>query len=297
MSIRAEYSMQFRDLRIELNRIGRALAGAAVLLPCPVVAGDTENFEAMSSSAESIDLSYTLEPEEKQRVRDDWFVRIGVLGGYTPDYLGADRYEPGYSPTAKIVWRDLLFLNDRSLGVNLYRNDYLAVGALARYTGGRGDNDEELRGLGEISRTLTAGGFVNARYQGIRFKAEVRHDILGEEQGTMVTTALGAKLPWRAPLLSVYVSGTWVDSTYMTTFFGITPVQSFNSGLRRYDAGAGFRDVSVSLSSGYQFDEHWQLSGQMQYRRLVGDAADSPIVSDEGNRDQLVAGLRLSYTF
>ena len=83
----------------------------------------------------------------------------------------------------------------------------------------------------------------------------------------------------------------------METFYGITTGQALRSGLRQHDADAGFRDVFVNLASGYKFSEHWTLIVQAQYRRLVGDAADSPIVDDEGSPNSLVGGLGLSYTF
>jgi outer membrane protein len=39
------------------------------------------------------------------------------------------------------------------------------------------------------------------------------------------------------------------------------------------------------------------MFGYGRYERLVGDAADSPIVREFGSRNQLSGGLGLTYTF
>ena len=39
------------------------------------------------------------------------------------------------------------------------------------------------------------------------------------------------------------------------------------------------------------------MFGFARYERLVGDAAKSPIVREFGSRNQLSAGIGLSYTF
>ena len=91
-------------------------------------------------------MSDALERDEREQVHDHRFIRVGILGGYGPDYVGAGVYEPGYTPTAKIVLRNSLFLNDRSLGVNVYHGKHVSFGGFARYTGGRSDNT---RGSGD----------------------------------------------------------------------------------------------------------------------------------------------------
>jgi outer membrane scaffolding protein for murein synthesis (MipA/OmpV family) len=64
--------------------------------------------------------------------------------------------------------------------------------------------------------------------------------------------------------------------------------------LKKYTAEAGFKDVKVSVTAGYPITNRWRLGGKVEYKRLVGDAADSPIVDDE---NQFLAGFGLSYHF
>lgn len=274
-------------------------AVVVLILACSVgvPAQETEDFEAFARTAEMEDAGESLEPGDEKFVKDDWFVRIGIMGGAVPGYMGSDHYEGSYTPRGKIVWRDLVFLNDRQLGVNLYKDEHLSVGPYLRYNGGRSDDNDGLEGMGDIDRTMTAGAFFNYRLGVVRFKSEVRHDVLGQDQGTLAIVRLGTRVPWSAPAVTLYASTSWASDTYMNSFFGVNAAQSVRAALPVYDPGSGIRDVSLSLSSGYQISKHWALGGQVEYQRLLGDAADSPIVDEQGSRNQFVIGLGLNYTF
>ena len=78
----------------------------------------------------------------------------------------------------------------------------------------------------------------------------------------------------------------------MESFFGIDAQQSANSGLQNHDAEAGIKDVNLSVSVGYPISKRWRVGTMLEYKRLLGDAADSPIVDD---KNQFVAGISLSY--
>ena len=56
---------------------------------------------------------------------------------------------------------------------------------------------------------------------------------------------------------------------------------------------------AVAAASGlsYQFSPRFGMFGYARYERLVGDGAKSPIVRELGSRNQLSAGIGLSYTF
>ncbi len=278
----------------------RYLLLALTILSAPTghaLAQETEDFEAWAKSIEAQESGETLGPGDEKHAGDDWYVRIGIIGGAVPGYMGSDHYEGSYSPRAKIVWRDRVFLNDRKLGMNLFKNDVLAIGPFLRYTGGRSDNNEGLEGMGDIDRTLSAGGFFNYRLGALRFKSEIRQDVLDEKQGMLAIARLGTKIPWSMPMLNVYVSSTWGSEEYMQSFFGVDSGQAIRTGLPGYAPDAGIRDVSLSLSGGYAITDNWSLGGQLEYQLLLGDAADSPLVALRGSEQQFVVGAGLSYTF
>lgn len=89
----------------------------------------------------------------------------------------------------------------------------------------------------------------------------------------------------------------FAGSNYNDTYFGIDARQSARSGLARYDAEAGlvsygiggavivraFDPVSIALFAGYD--------------RLASEAADSPLVTDRGSKNQMAIGFSVGYEF
>ena len=92
---------------------------------------------------------------------------------------------------------------------------------------------------------------------------------------------------------------SFADSEYMSTYFGVSSGEATASGgrLAAYDAGGGFRDVGLEFGAEYAWSDRITLYGDAGYRRLVGDAADSPIVKRAGSENQFTAGLGLTYRF
>jgi outer membrane scaffolding protein for murein synthesis (MipA/OmpV family) len=80
----------------------------------------------------------------------------------------------------------------------------------------------------------------------------------------------------------------------MQTYFAVTPDQALASvaGLGVYDAEAGFKDVFVGGTAKIALSELWTLRFSARYARLIGDAADSPLVESE---NQWTAGVGLTY--
>jgi outer membrane scaffolding protein for murein synthesis (MipA/OmpV family) len=263
----------------------------------PLQAQDTEDFDVWDSISESMGLITEMEYQADDLSEKELFVQIGVIGGMAAEYRGSDEYEFSYAPNIRIVWKDFLFIKGRKLGVQAFNGEHFYAGAFVRYTGGRSENNDGLEGLGDISRTFTSGAYLNYRYEGIRLKTEVRHDFFNEGHGSLAIASLGSRIPWNKPLFYVGVETTWASKEHMNTFFGISRFQSLQSGLSEYSADSGMRDVSLNISSGYKFAEHWSVTGQVSYRRLLGDAADSPIVGDVGSKNNFIIGLGLNYIF
>jgi len=261
------------------------------------VAQDTEDFEVWHRMTESMGLLTEMQHQVEDVSEQELLIRLGVIGGVAPEYSGSDEYQFSYAPNIHVVWNDFLFIKGRKLGVQAFNTEHFYGGAFVRYNGGRSEDNDGLAGLGDISRTFTSGAYLNYRYQGIRLKTEVRHDFFNEGHGTQISASLGSRVPWNKPLFYIGVETTWASSKYMNTFFGIDAFQSLQSGLSQYRTDAGMRDVSLSLSSAYKFDKHWSLSGQISYKHLLGNAADSPIVRDVGTEHNFVVGLGLNYTF
>ena len=89
---------------------------------------------------------------------------------------------------------------------------------------------------------------------------------------------------------------SFASGDYMRTYFGITPVESAVAGLRAYAPGDGFKGAGAELGVRYEFNPEWAFVGSLAYERLIGGAANSPIVQ-VGEPNQITATLGLTYRF
>jgi len=80
-------------------------------------------------------------------------------------------------------------------------------------------------------------------------------------------------------------------------YFSITPEQSAASGLPVYDASGGFHSFGAGVQARYEWSPQWATHAFLEYERLTGDGANSPIVALRGSRDQLQAGIGVTYSF
>ena len=90
---------------------------------------------------------------------------------------------------------------------------------------------------------------------------------------------------------------TYGSGNYMNEYFGVTPTDSLASGLPIYVPGGGARDVRGWATAVLSLSLHWHLGAGVMYSRLVGDAADSPIVSQEGSKNQWIYGAGALYAW
>ena len=78
----------------------------------------------------------------------------------------------------------------------------------------------------------------------------------------------------------------WTDSKYTNAYFGVTPGQSTASGLPVYRAKSGLYDASVTVSMEYLVSDRWSALAILGYTRMLGSAADSPLVRLRGSSNQ-----------
>jgi outer membrane protein len=97
--------------------------------------------------------------------------------------------------------------------------------------------------------------------------------------------------------MMIGVGATYGNAQFMNTYFGVSSSDAAKTGLKRFDADSGFRDVNASLAAVFHFSMNWHLAAGIKYFNLINDAADSPIVDDRGSANQAVAGLGVAYSW
>lgn len=242
------------------------------------------------------------EAKPEPAAKSDWDVSLGAGAAFTPTFEGSDRYHVLPVPMLSVTYKDMLSLN--SNGLNAYwRADDLRIGAGLTYNAGRADSkddglfsngDDRLRGMGDIDAALGLKAFASYRLWMVDLSAAATKYTGDDNDGVVVD--LGIALPYKLTdqlTVTPHAGATWANEAYMQTFFGVTSTQATNSGFARYDADAGFKDIRVGIDANYRLDEHWFLSVSTDVKRLVGDAAESPIsFSDTGVTAAAMVGYR-----
>lgn len=231
---------------------------------------------------------------------NDWNLTLGAGIGAGPDYEGANEYNLVPILVARASLGDQsLELRGTSLRATLLKAGRFSIGPVVNYRFARNDVDEDaVDDLEDIDAAVEVGGFVNYFNRGVIAGLTATHDVSGTHDGFLVSGQLGFRAQV-LPLLAstVTVSSTYANGDFMDTYFGIGAGDSVASGLDAFDADAGFKDVGVALNLQHGRREGWGLTGILSYKRLLDDAADSPIVDDVGDANQLFGGAALTYSF
>lgn len=172
----------------------------------------------------------------------------------------------------------------------------LELGAVTGWRFGRDEDDgSRLRGLGDIDGGLAIGGYAAYRLGVVSAFAAYSHQATGDDTGGLLRFGLESRLPMTGRMtLTALAGATWASDDYMRAYFSVTPAQAARSGLASYSATAGIKDVHVGVSAEIPLADLWTLRLIGRYARLVGDAADSPIVE---RQDQFTGGVGLTYRF
>jgi outer membrane scaffolding protein for murein synthesis (MipA/OmpV family) len=91
---------------------------------------------------------------------------------------------------------------------------------------------------------------------------------------------------------AVFVQGTRANSKSSQSFYGITPAQS--TSLPAYAAGSGPLYATGGLLWGVDLSRQWIVVGNLEARRLHGDAARTPLAERTSNH---YASASLAYRF
>ena len=250
-------------------------------------------------SAQGIDLE--AEHPQPAAVEGETATSLGLGFGIVPDYEGSSDYT-----AVPLPYLSMRFANNMSVlwvankaRANLVPSGNWMAGPLVEYIKSRADVDNnKVDKLKNVDAALMMGGFVGYRIERFTFTLEAMADVASGNDGTLVRLKGSYHLPideeWSA-LFIVYT--TWADSDYMDAYFGIDGADSRRSGLKKYDADSGIKDVGFVVPVTYSPYEHWSFMGALGYKRLVGDAEDSPVVDKEGEANQFLAGAFVIYKF
>lgn len=164
-------------------------------------------------------------------------------------------------------------------------------------------DDPVVARIHEVDTTVEAGGFVSYIHtDGFPFRLRGAVNILTNAGivygGPRVSVNGSAWIPVHPRVMAGLGLGlTWVSGSFNRTYFGVTSEDSTVSGLPAYAPGGGLQQGVGWLALIYQIDRHWYAGTMVYMQRITGDAANSPIVTQRGTRNQITYGAGIAYAW
>jgi outer membrane protein len=235
---------------------------------------------------------------------------IGVGIGMVPDYQGSDDYMAGGAPFFRLTLPKseyYLRLLATDLQANIIDHPWFRLGPALNYRFGRNDDIEDsvVKHMKEIDGTIEAGAFVGVELvekdnprQRFLSQIEFLSDVGGKYQGYNVSLTASYWFPvHKAVDLSFGGGITYTDDNYTETYFGVDNEDHVRTGLPVFEAEGGFTLAKLTFAAILHLSESWHIAAGAQWRPLLDDAADSPIVEDRGDKNQWIYGIGAAYSW
>jgi outer membrane protein len=219
-----------------------------------------------------------------------------------PSYPGADDFSVYGFPSVsfrRAGTPQRFSAPDDGVSFSFLDDSAFRIGVVGRYQGGRYlQDDRRLFGLDKINWAVEPGVFVEYwPVEFLRARAEIRRGFNGHD-GFVADLGIDYVQRFGAFTLSVGPRLALGDSNFTRTYFGVTPFEAaLNGQVTPYRPSGGITSVGAIAGLSYDWSAAWSTTAFVSYNRLVGDAADSPIVKRFGSENQIGLGLTVSYSF
>lgn len=222
---------------------------------------------------------------------------IGLILGYEPEFSGGSTFKVKPNLAGFIRYGRFTITGaggfttrrqddvERGLDAELVRRGKLRVHLSLRFDPGRKESDsDDLAGMGDIKATVRAR--LGVRWQPVpnwQLSTSLSSDILGREGGYTTSFGVSRNFPLSATQrLILGASLNAAGDRYLQTWYGVTAAQSASSGYPVYTPRSGIRDVGVGLTWRDEISPDWAAFVGTSASRLLGPAADSPLVTRPG---------------
>jgi outer membrane protein len=235
-------------------------------------------------------------------VSGGWTVMIGAEGRYRPVFEGADHNSFSPVPIFSIRRAGSVdqFRSPRdNISIALIDFGNLRAGPAGKFVSARkAGSYSELNGLGDVKAAFELGGFIEYfPVDWFRVRNETRGGF-GGHQGVVSDFSADFIVPVsRSITVSAGPRFTWESTKAVSPYFGIDTVQAMATGLPMFDARGGAHSAGAGVQVKYRIDPQWEVHSYVEYDRLLGDAANSPLVTARGSVNQTTVGIGASYSF
>jgi len=242
-----------------------------------------------------------------------WTITVGVEGRYSPGWQGADSGSYWGYPFPIFYFRranapEQFHSPYDGIGLAIIDTGTFKLGPVGHLRRKRKESDyTELNGLGDVDLAVEIGGYAEFWWTPwLRTRAEVTQGVHGH-YGTVGYLSADVVVPAGPFQLSAGPRLTLESSGAVSPYFSITPTQSANTvalaptnglaPLPVYTAGGGVYSYGAGGQIKYRFSREWATHAFVEYERLQGDAANSPLVAQRGDPNQWTFGAGITYSF
>jgi outer membrane scaffolding protein for murein synthesis (MipA/OmpV family) len=229
-------------------------------------------------------------------------VSVGGGVGVAPDYEGSKDYKAVPVPAADVKFDNGMFMKlfGLNLRANLLPSKMWQLGPVVNFRGERNDvENDAVDDMTKVDATSELGIFGGLVYNKWFVSLEILSDTGGDAHEGWYSKVKGG-YNWvidKSWALSIGASATYANEDFMQTYFGVSGKDSRRSGLDRYNADAGIKDVGINLGLNKIINESWSARGIVSYTQLLGDASDDSPVVDEGSEGQFFGAVMAVYSF
>jgi MipA family protein len=275
--------------------------------------------QSNETSGTTIDAARNDTGDSSRWGRDSLTIAVGALSSPTYDGSNDRRWYPGAYVRGQVS--GFAFSSrGTALQLDLLREEQGArtdwqfgpvIGVRDQRTGDT--KDAAVNALGKRKLAVEAGlvagvsrtGILTSDYDELGFSVMGLYDVSGRHKSWIVTPTIeyGTPLSKRA-YIGVSASANIYGKGYGRYYFDVDPAASTASGLPVYNR-AGDKSVvgkyNITAAGAYSLSGDLRkgllLAAGVQYGRISGRYADSPIVSIAGDADQWIFGAGIAYNF
>ncbi len=231
-----------------------------------------------------------------------WTATIGAEGVYKPDFEGAKASMLSAAPILYIRRAgspDSFHSPRDNASIALIDFGDLRAGPVARFVPARNQGgNAALYGLGDVNAAFELGGFIEYfPVDWFRLRNETRGGF-GGHGGVVSDFSADFIVPvTRSLTFSAGPRFTWESTAATAPYFSINQAQAMATGLTLFDAKGGAHSAGVGAQIKYRINPQWEVHSYVEYQRLLGDVAKSPLVMVRGSANQTTVGIGASYSF
>lgn len=225
---------------------------------------------------------------------------IGAGINRMPGWSGAKTMRNSPVPYFDVEIAHVLSLSSSDgLQVDLLRGEVLHGGLYGDYEWGR-DREDMGRIAGKLpalSPRFTGGGYLEWQVsKNVDVGTNLSHDLNG------ASTYWKLYAEWDLPpigYLQHSLEWRWqaLNGAGMRRLYGITPAQAARLGTAPWQPGSGAREIALEYDLFMPTSRHTGIAAALGYARLLGDAADSPLVRQYGTPWQPSVTVAFVYHF